>query len=91
MDAAMNEELKEGIRMSKKALEGYKWFGIQVQEALKALDEIDLYVDDPKPENKGRITGIVNEMRARLGSYAGFVPILVETLKKLEAWLETQP
>lgn len=87
----MNKELKKGIRESKKALEGYKWFGSLVQEALKALDEIDRYVDDPKPEDKARITGIVKEMKAGLGPYARFVPVLVETLKKLEAWLETQP
>jgi hypothetical protein len=87
----MNEELKEGIRDSKKFLEGYKWFGSQVEEVLRALDEIDRYVDDPKPEDKDRITGIVKEMKARLGGYAGFVPTLVETLKKLEEWLETQP
>ena len=87
----MNEELKEGIRNSKKFLEGYKWFGSQVEEALRALDEIDRYVDDPKPKDKDRITGIIKEMKARLGGYAGFVPTLVETLKKLEEWLETQP
>ena len=87
----MKEVLKEGIRESKKALEGYSWFGSLVKDALRALDEIDCYVDDPKPEDKDRITGIVNEMKAGLGPYAGFVPILVETLKKLEEWLETQP
>jgi hypothetical protein len=91
MDIAMSEELKEGIKESKKVLEGFKWFGGQVLEALSALDEIESYVDNPQPENKGRITGIVKEMQARLGGYASFVPVLVETLKKLEAWLETQP
>ncbi len=87
----MIEELKKGIRESKKALEGYRWFGNLVQEALKALDEIDRYVDDPKPEEKARIDGIVKEMKAGLSPYAGFVPVLVETLKKIEEWLETQP
>jgi hypothetical protein len=87
----MNEELKEGIQESKKLLDGYKWFGSQVEEALRALVEIDRYVDDPKPEDKDRITGIVKEMKARLGGYAGFVPALVETLNNLEEWLETQP
>jgi len=91
MDATMTEELKEGLKESRKALEGYKWFGGQVLDALKALDEIEGYVDDPKPENKDRITGIVKEMKARLGQYASFVPALVETLDKLESWLETQP
>jgi hypothetical protein len=87
----MIEELNKGIRESKKALEGYSWFGSLVQEALKALDEIDCYVDDPKPEEKARIAGIVKEMKAGLGPYTGFVPVLVETLKKIEEWLETQP
>ena len=87
----MIEELKKGIQESKKALEGYSWFGSLVQEALKALDEIDRYVDDPKPEEKARIVGIVKEMKAGLGPYTGFVPVLVETLKKIEEWLETQP
>jgi hypothetical protein len=87
----MKEVLKEGIRESKKTLQGYSWFGSLVKDALRALDEIDRYVDDPKPEDKDRITGIVNEMKAGLGPYTGFVPILVETLKKLEEWLKTQP
>ena len=91
MDTAMNEELKEGIQQSKKALEDYKWFGSQVQEALNALDEIERYVDDPKPEGKPRITGIVKEIKSRLGPYSGFVPVLVDTLTKLDAWLEQQP
>ena len=91
MDAAMNEELKEGIRESRKVLEGYRWFGSQVQEALRALDEIERYVDDPEPEEKPRITGIVKEIKARLGPYKGFVPVLVDTLTKLDAWLEQQP
>jgi hypothetical protein len=86
----MNEELKEGIRESKNVLEGYKWFGSQVEEAMNALDEVDHYIDDPKPEDKDRITGIVKEMKARLGGYASFVPVLVETLKKIEEWLEAQ-
>ncbi len=87
----MKEELKEGIRESKKTLQGYSWFGSLVKDALRALDEIDRYVDDPKPEDKDRITGIVHEMKAGLGPYASFVPVVVETLKKLEEWLETQP
>jgi hypothetical protein len=87
----MKEELKEGIRESKKTLQGYSWFGSQIQDALRALDEIDRYVDDPKPEDKDRITEIVHEMKARLGAYASFVPVVVETLKKLEDWLKTQP
>ena len=91
MDAAMNEELKEGIRESRKALEGFRWFGSQVQEALNALDEIERYVDDPKSDEKPRIAGIVREMKARLGPYSGFIPVLVKTLTKLEAWLEQQP
>ena len=91
MDTAMNMELKEGIQESKKALEGYRWFGSQVQEALNALDEIERYVDDPKPEEKTRITVILGEMKARLGPYSGFVPVLVDTLTKLDAWLEQQP
>ena len=91
MDTTMNEELKEGIKESKNVLEGYKWFGSQIEEALKALDEIDRYFDDPKPEDKEKITGIVKEMKTRIGGYASFVPVLVETLKKLEVWLETQP
>jgi hypothetical protein len=91
MDATMSEEIKEGIKESKKVLEGYKWFGGQVVEALNALDEIERYVDDPQPEDKDRITGIVKEMQARLGRFASFVPVLVETLAKLDEWLETQP
>ena len=91
MDAAMNEEIKEGIKESKKVLEGYRWFGSMVGEAINALDEIDHYIDDPQPGYKLRITGIVKEMQARLGGYASFVPVLVETLKKLDTWLETQP
>jgi hypothetical protein len=87
----MTEELKEGIRESKKTLQGYSWFGSQIQDALRALDEIDRYVDDPKPEGKARIKGIVKEMQARLGGYASFVPVLVDTLKQLDTWLETQP
>ncbi len=87
----MKEELKEGIRESKKTLQGYSWFGSLVKDALRALDEIDRYVDDPKPEDKDRITGIVHEMKAGLRPYASFVPVVVETLKKLEEWLETQP
>jgi hypothetical protein len=86
----MKDELKEGIRESKKVLESYKWFGSQVEEGLNALDEVDRYIDDPKPDDKDRITGIVKEMKARLGGYAGFVPALVETLTNLEKWLETQ-
>jgi hypothetical protein len=91
MDAVMTEELKEGIKESKKALEGYRWFGSQVQEALNALDEIERYVDDPDPEEKARIAGIVKEAMARLGPYKGFVPVLIDTLTKLDAWLEQQP
>lgn len=91
MDATMNEELKGGIRESKKVLEGYRWFGSQVQEALNALDEIERYVNDPQPEEKPRIAGIVKEINARLGPYKGFVPVLVDTLTKLGAWLEQQP
>jgi hypothetical protein len=91
MDVTLNEEMREGIRDSKKALEGYRWFGSQVQEALNALDEIERYVDDPKPEEKPRIAGIIKEMKARLGPYKGFVPVLVDTLTKLDAWLEQQP
>jgi hypothetical protein len=88
MDVTLNEEMREGIRDSKKALEGYSWFGSQVQEALNALDEIERYVDDPKPEEKPRIAWIIKEMKARLGPYKGFVPVLVKTLTKLDAWLE---
>lgn len=87
----MTEEIKHGIKESRKALEGYKWFGGPVLEALSALDEIEAYVDDPQPEKKGRINGIVGEMKSRLGRYASFIPVLVETLDKLEAWLEAQP
>ena len=87
----MREELKVGIKESKKVLEGYKWFGSMVGEAINALDEVDRYVDDPQPEAKDRIKGIVKEMQARLGGYASFVPVLVETLKKLDTWLDTQP
>lgn len=87
----MKEELREGIRESRKTLEGYRWFGSQVQEALNALDEIERFVDDPKPEEKPRITVIGREMKARLGPYSGFVPVLMETLTKLNAWLEQQP
>ncbi len=87
----MKEELREGIRESRKTLEGYKWFGSQVQEALDALDEIERFVEDPKPEDKPRIAGIVREMKARLGPYSGFVRVLMETLAKLDAWLEQQP
>jgi len=91
MDATMIEDIKEGIKESKKVLEGFRWFGSMVGDAITALDEIDRYVDDPQPEGKDRITGIVKEMQARLGGYASFVPVLVETLKKLDTWLETQP
>ena len=87
----MKEELREGIRESRKALEGYRWFGSQIQEALNALDEIERFVDDPNPEEKPRITGIVREMKARLGPYSGFVRVLMETLTKLDTWLEQQP
>ena len=87
----MREELKVGIKESKKVLEGYKWFGSMVGEAINALDEVDRYVDDPQPGAKDRIKEIVKEMQARLGGYASFVPVLVETLKKLDTWLETQP
>ena len=84
----MKEELREGIQESRKILEGYRWFGSQVQEALDALDEIERFVDDPKPEGKPRIAGVVREMRARLSPYSGFVRVLMETLTKLDAWLE---
>ncbi len=87
----MKEELREGIRESRKTLEGYKWFGSQVQEALVALDEIERFVDDPKPDDKPRISRMVTEMKARLGPYSGFVRVLMETLTKLDAWLEQQP
>ena len=87
----MKEEIKEGIQESRKALEGYRWFGKLVQEAVNALDEIERYVDDPQPEEKPKIVGIVKEMKARIGPYKSFVPSLVETLTKLETWLELQP
>ena len=54
-------------------------------------NEIERYVDDPKPEEKPRIIGIVKEIKARIGPYKGFVPVLVDTLTKLDAWLEQQP
>jgi hypothetical protein len=91
MDAAMNEELKAGIQESRKALQGFRWFGSQVQDAMNALDEIEQYIDDPQSELKPRIAGIVREMKARLGPYSSFLPVLVETLTKLDAWLEQQP
>jgi len=87
----MKEERREGIQESRKALEGYRWFGSQVQEALDALDEIERFVDDPKPEDKPRIEGMVREMKVRLGPYSGFIRVLMETLTKLDAWLEQQP
>jgi hypothetical protein len=86
-----NNEIREGIRESRKTLKGFRWFGIMVQEALKALDEIELYVDDPQPEEKPRIARIVKEMNERIGPYKGFVPVLVKTLTKLDAWLKDQP
>ena len=61
-----------------------------IQQALGALDEIERYVDDPQPEKKPRIAGIVKEMNARIGPYKGFVPVLVKTLMKLDAWLDEQ-
>ncbi len=86
----MIEAIKEGLQDSRKALNGYRWFGSLVEEALSALDEIARYVDEPQPEDKGRITSIVQEMRGRMGPYSGFVPVLVDTLKKLEVWLEIE-
>ena len=85
------EEIREGIRESRKALEGFRWFGSMIKEALNALDEIELYVEDPQPEKKPRISGIVKEMNARIGPYKGFLPILVNTLMKLDEWLDGQP
>ena len=61
-----------------------------IQQALGALDEIERYVDDSQPEKKPRIAGIVKEMNARIGPYKGFVPVLVKTLMKLDAWLDEQ-
>ena len=84
------EEIREGIRESRKALEGFRWFGSMIKEALNALDEIELYVDDPQSEEKPRISGIVKEMIARIGPYKGFVPVLVKTLANLDTWLKEQ-
>ena len=61
-----------------------------IQQALGALDEIERYVDDPQPEKKPRIAGIVKEMNVRIGPYKGFVPVLVKTLMKRDAWLDEQ-
>ncbi len=85
------EELKQGILESRQTLETYRWFGNQVQEALDALDEIEKYIDNPKPEERQRIFRILEEMKHRLSSYKRFVPVLIETIKNIENWFKEKP
>ncbi|MGD2201209.1 MAG: hypothetical protein PVJ38_06240 [Candidatus Bathyarchaeota archaeon] len=85
----MTEELKGELQKSKRVLENYRWFGKRVEEAIAALDIIDRYIDDPTPEERPRIVEIVTQMREELGPYKGFVPVVVDTMSKVQEWLDT--
>jgi len=81
-------EVEKKIRECITELDPYKFFAPEIEQAVKALNELEGLVKNPSKENVEKAKAIATQLYQSASPYASYIPTTVTNMKFVLEWLE---
>ena len=81
-------EVEKKIRECIAELDPYKFFAPEIDQSVKALNELETLVKNPSKENVEKAKVIATQLYQGASPYASYIPTTVANMKFVIEWLE---